>query len=412
MVGCAKPPPPPPPPAAAAPAPAEPEYFVHHIEWRGQTLGEIARWYTGKFENWKKLAKPVNPDLEHCCVRLRVGRDVSIPRELLVRTAPMPKSVTRPSKPLVKAGAATAAEAKTEVGKAEEPEEKAEAAEEAPAVAEAPAVSASAESSAALPAVIAEAPPRRAAAASGTVDFKGSSWSVRDAVAYPTDRNTIEVALSSKPFDRKEFGKDGKLDSFDIMHHAMHAHASAVSLQVESNGTLNCIDFLLEASSGSSCGTAQSQALKLTKHTDDAIGGTFSYHDGADTIDVRFDLPITREVKRPGTALPAGGGAPGKALLANFAAMRTGDFEKLRAVSSPDKREQMDSTEMDDSDKKAMLEFLQATAPSDVKILGGTIDGDSALVDYQGKREGESVKGIAEVRRVDSKWYVESVTSK
>jgi hypothetical protein len=426
MVGCAQPPPPTPPPVAAVPAPAEPEHFVHHIEWPGQTLGEIARWYTGKFENWKKLAKPVNPDLERCCVRLRVGREVSIPRELLVRTEPMPKTVTRPSKPLVKAGAGTAAEAKAEVGKAEEmkaeepqekedkedKEEEAEAAEEAPAVAEAPTASAGAESSAAPPAVIAEAPPRRGAAASGTVDFKGSSWSVADAIAYPADENTIEVALSNKPFDRKEFVKDGKIDSFDIMHHQMDAHASSVTLKIQGNGSLSCIDYQLEAGGGSSCGTTQSQALKLAKKTDDAIGGTFSYHDGADKIDVRFDLPITREAKRSGSALPAGGGAPGTAVLAHFAAMRTGDFEKLKAVSSPDKRKEMESTKMEESDKKAMLEFLKAMAASDVKILGGTIDGDTALVDYQGKRDGESVKGTAEVKQVGGKWYVESDTSR
>jgi hypothetical protein len=296
--------------------------------------------------------------------------------------------------------------------KAEEPEEKAEAAEEAPAVAEAPAGSASAESSAPPPAIIAEAPPRRVAGASGTVDFKGSSWSVRDAVAYPTDQNTIEVALSSKPFDRKEFVKDGKIDSFDIMHHQMETHASSVTLKIQGNGSLNCIDFQLEAGSGSSCGTAQGQALKLAKKTADAIGGTFSYHDGADKIDVRFDLPITREAKRSGSALPAGGGEPGKAVLAHFAAMRTGDFEKLKAVSSPDKRQEMESTKMEESDKKAMLEFLKAMAASDVKILGGTIDGDTALVDYQGKRDGASVKGTAEVKRVGGKWYMESDTSR
>jgi len=67
-VGCAQtppPPPPPPPPVAAEPTPAP--TFVHHVEWRGQTLGAIAKWYTGKFDNWKKLTKPVNPDLERCC---------------------------------------------------------------------------------------------------------------------------------------------------------------------------------------------------------------------------------------------------------------------------------------------------------------------------------------------------------
>ncbi|MBI2964483.1 MAG: hypothetical protein HYY35_12070, partial [Deltaproteobacteria bacterium] len=71
--------------------------FVHRVEWRGQTLRQIARWYTGKSENWKKLTRPVNPDLTRCCAALQVGREVVIPRELLVRTEPMPKpKVTSP----------------------------------------------------------------------------------------------------------------------------------------------------------------------------------------------------------------------------------------------------------------------------------------------------------------------------
>jgi len=407
-VGCAQPPPPPPPPPVAPPpAPAEPEPFVHHIEWPGQTLSEIARWYTGKFDNWKKLTKPVNPDLERCCVRLRVGRDVTIPRELLVRTDPMPKPVTRPSKPLVKAGAGTAAQAKEE------------GTEEAQPIAEAPAA-AEPEPSAAPPAIVAEAPPAivaeaptaSAPAASGSVRFKGSSWNVADAIAYPARENSVEIALSSKPFDRGEFAKDGKLDSFDVMHHHMDAHADTVTLVVQGDGSLSCIEYLLEAGGGTSCGSAQSQALKLSKRTGDTIAGSFSFADADDKIDVRFDLPITREAKRPGSSLPRGGGEPGKAVLAHFAAMRSGDFEKLKAVSSPDKRQEMESAKMEESDKKAMLEFLKSAAPTDVKILGGMIDGDTALVDYRGKRDGQSVKGTAEVKRVGGKWYVESDTSR
>ena len=396
-VGCAKQPPPPPtpPPVASEPTPAEPQNFVHHVEWRGQTLGAVARWYTGKFDNWKKLAKPVNPDLERCCTVLRVGREVSIPRELLVRTDPMPKP--QPSKPAAKAGAS--AEAK------EAPEQSAAQLAEAPAAPKE-------EETTPPPAIVGEAPATAPGSASGKVKFKGSSWDVSDGIAYPGDANTIEVALSDKPFDRKEFAKDGKLDSFDIMRHRMDTAASTITLKVDADGSMSCMDYLVEGGGGTSCGTAQKEGLKLAKHTADAIGGTFVLADGEDKIDVRFDLPITREVKRAGSALPPGGGEPGKAVLANFAAMRSGDFEKMKAVAAPDKRQEMESAKMAESDKKAMLDFLKGAAATDVKILGGTVDGDSALVDYKGKRGGQTVKGTAELRRVDGKWYVISDTSK
>jgi hypothetical protein len=400
--GCAQPPPPPPPPPPVAVEPTpEPKAFVHHVEWRGQTLGAIARWYTGKFDNWKKLAKPVNPDLTRCCSTLRVGREVSIPNELLVRTDPMPKP--EPStKPSVKPGAGASAEAKESAAAEEAKEEPAEEPSPPPAiVSEAP--------------VTTTAPPAATVnkgSASGKVKVKGSSWDVADGIAYPGDGNTVEVALSSKPFDRKEFVKDGKIDSFDVMRHRMETDASAITLKIEGDGSMNCMDFLLASGGGTSCGSAQKEGLKLTTHTAEAIAGTFTLKEGEDNIDVSFDLPISREAKRAGSALPAGGGEPGKAVLANFAAMRSGDLEKMKAVAAPDKRQEMDAAKMAPGDQKAMLDFMKAMAPTDVKILGGTVDGDSALVDYQGKRSGQPTKGTAELRRVDGRWYMISDSSK
>jgi hypothetical protein len=342
--GCAQkpPPPPPPPPVAAQPTP-EPT-FVHHVEWRGQTLGAIARWYTGKFDNWKKLTKPVNPDLERCCSSLRVGREVVIPRELLVRTDPMPKPKPKPA---VKPGAGASADAKAT---AEESE---------------------AEDGAEAPAVVSEAPgpapaPSATASASGTVKFKGTTWNVVDGVAYPGEGNTVEVALSSKPFDRKEFAKDGKLDSFDIMHHRMDTNANTITLKIEGDGGMNCMDFLLESGGGSSCGSSQKEGLKLSKRSASTIAGSFALQDGEEKIDVRFDLPITRSVKRAGSALPPGGGDPGKAVIANFAAMRSGDLDKMKAVAAPDRRQEMESAKMPESDQQAMVEFMKSMAPTDV----------------------------------------------
>jgi hypothetical protein len=99
-IGCAKqaaPPPEPPP----APPPSPDPYFVYRVEHDSDTLGEIARWYTGKYGNWQILTKPVNPDLTQCCSKLEIGREVKIPRHLVIRTDPMPapqKAVSKPGK--------------------------------------------------------------------------------------------------------------------------------------------------------------------------------------------------------------------------------------------------------------------------------------------------------------------------
>lgn len=80
---------------APKPKPAEKPLFVHSVDWPGQTLGEIARWYTGSYDNWKKLIA-VNSDLTVPNAALRVGRQVKIPPELVLRHEPMPKPRARP----------------------------------------------------------------------------------------------------------------------------------------------------------------------------------------------------------------------------------------------------------------------------------------------------------------------------
>ena len=124
MLGCR----PAPPPAPSPPPPAEPtkvpELFVHRVTFSGQTLSSIAKWYTGDASNWRQMVDPVNTGLTECCARLKVGRVIYIPRDLVTQTKamPPPKTQTRPAKPLVKD------EPKAEPEKAEEP--KAEPTEE------------------------------------------------------------------------------------------------------------------------------------------------------------------------------------------------------------------------------------------------------------------------------------------
>jgi hypothetical protein len=78
--------------AVRAPAgpPPLPTFFVYAVKFRGQTLGQIAEWYTGTYDNWRKIAR-VNTDLSLPNVPLKVGREVKIPTEIVVRRDPLPE---------------------------------------------------------------------------------------------------------------------------------------------------------------------------------------------------------------------------------------------------------------------------------------------------------------------------------
>ena len=62
--------------------------YFHQVQWKGETLSIIAKWYTGDSKNWKKLAK-ANPWVEPN--NMFAGLKVKIPRQLLKNKKKMPR---------------------------------------------------------------------------------------------------------------------------------------------------------------------------------------------------------------------------------------------------------------------------------------------------------------------------------
>jgi hypothetical protein len=78
---------------------------------------------------------PLNPDLDQCCTTLAIGREVKIPRHLVIRTDPMPapkKASSGRARRPKKAGAAQVRPPKA-VEEAPAPTEEPESAPSAPA---------------------------------------------------------------------------------------------------------------------------------------------------------------------------------------------------------------------------------------------------------------------------------------
>ena len=76
-------------------SPPEPEIqgdYIHTVSYEGETLSLIAKWYTGRLNNWKELAA-ANPDIDPD--RIFIGNEIVIPEKLLVTREPMPWSFIR-----------------------------------------------------------------------------------------------------------------------------------------------------------------------------------------------------------------------------------------------------------------------------------------------------------------------------
>lgn len=75
--------------ARKAQSPRQPRHLVHRVRWSGESLSLIAKWYTGKLNNWKILAH-FNPKLKPD--RIFVGEEILVPEGLLKTRKPMPRS--------------------------------------------------------------------------------------------------------------------------------------------------------------------------------------------------------------------------------------------------------------------------------------------------------------------------------
>lgn len=75
-------------PPAESSAPSQEPDLEHRVQYQGETLGLIARWYTGRSQNWTAI-RDANPGLRP--ERINLGQVIMIPRALVVEERPMPR---------------------------------------------------------------------------------------------------------------------------------------------------------------------------------------------------------------------------------------------------------------------------------------------------------------------------------
>jgi len=67
----------------------QPTYLEHTITFSGETLADIAAWYTGKATNWQMI-RDANPNVKPN--NLKLGQTILIPRSLVINDRPFTKT--------------------------------------------------------------------------------------------------------------------------------------------------------------------------------------------------------------------------------------------------------------------------------------------------------------------------------
>lgn len=236
--------------------------------------------------------------------------------------------------------------------------------------------------------------------ASGQFQVDGDNRTVADGIAW-LDQGTLKLVFSDQAFDRNEMAADGELNAFDFM-----GEGTTLTVEVGERDAVAGVSLYENGMTRYFSGLGET--LEIRHRDQQRIAGAFAV---GDAPGLRFDLPISDgSMERPGERLPADGGEPGRVLLSRIAAIHAGDMDELIANTPPDQADEMRAA-VADGEGAQLLAMAQLFTPKDIKIQGGSQDGDSAWVDFTGNEGGIAVTGVGILKRSNGRWAVESVNT-
>lgn len=161
----------------------------------------------------------------------------------------------------------------------------------------------------------------------------------------------------------------------------------------------------LSADSAGNISGGKYPKLELTSTGPDRFVGRVYHEEPQDFFDdtfqydFTFDLPLSDPNAPLGKALPADGGEPGRAYLSWVAAIQAGDVAKLKSLVPADLASQLEG-----DDAAEQIASLRDLTPTEVKILSGSSDGETALLQIEGLMAGEKAKGEITLQLMDGHW--------
>ncbi len=117
----------------------------------------------------------------------------------------------------------------------------------------------------------------------------------------------------------------------------------------------------------------------------------------------QYDFTFTATLSDPnapiGEVLPADGGEPGRAYVAWIEAVRALDVEALKTMVPAELAEMLEAEGAAEN-----LEMMREMAPESVRVLGGSSDGSTAILEVIGVVEGEEFPGEIELSKEGDFW--------
>jgi hypothetical protein len=123
------------------------------------------------------------------------------------------------------------------------------------------------------------------------------------------------------------------------------------------------------------------------------------FFDDTFQYDFTFSVPLADPFGPIGEPLPAGGGEPGAAYLEFVDAIHAGDLERLKALVPPERAAMLEG-----DDAQEIIGFIQMMTPTGVEIVGGSSDGETAILQATGTMDGVAATGAITLVHQDGRW--------
>jgi hypothetical protein len=220
---------------------------------------------------------------------------------------------------------------------------------------------------------------------------------------YDSNDPTWTILFVERPLEARELGKhisDTAWVQIGVTETA--AFSEQPELQVYSQS------IKLSADSSGNISGGNYPAIELAGVDADLVSGRVWHGEVQEFFDdrVQYDFTFRAPMSDPnapiGDVLPADGGEPGQAYLTWVGAIHAADIEKLKSIAPKEMADQLNAVSAEQAREE--IEFMQLMTPTDVKIIGGSSDGETALLQIEGLMEGEKVTGEVTLTRMGDFW--------
>ncbi|MDD5543357.1 MAG: hypothetical protein PHX83_09290 [Acidobacteriia bacterium] len=219
--------------------------------------------------------------------------------------------------------------------------------------------------------------------------------------SFNKGKQEVIVLLSDQPIAAED-----REDDFGVIKLARDGkvHAIALTINEEKQVTSGHLFHEKYGEYGANVSVSGMHEFEPVAFTADVVEGKAYVKSDQEFFNHHWQYEATFRVslKLPpptGTPLPAGGGDPGKAYMVYHKALMEGDIPTLKTIIPPE-----NVKDLDGPDGKKTLELIKMMSATDIKILGGTIDGKSATLHVEGVNEGTKSTGTVKMALDGTQW--------